>query len=148
MAGVHYAPIMRTVEAGGERGLPIFGYGLFPTVEDVAKMATLLQDGGQVQGQQLLHPGKLAEALYQTEVTGFPSGQMTPDGEVRNNLSFWGYPYRGRDGDDFTVPYMMGYGGSLVALHPSGVTAFRFSDAHNYDVGSLVWLADGAGPSR
>jgi hypothetical protein len=39
------------------------------------------------------------------------------------------------------VPYMMGYGGNLVALHPNGVTVFRFSDGFNYEIYPMVQVA-------
>ena len=139
--GVQHAPIMRTFEPDGSKGLPIFGYGLYPTVDDVAKITTLLQNGGLHEGQQLLHPGKLAEALYQTEMTGFPAGQPNEVGQYRYNSSYWGIPYRDHDGELFIVPHMMGFGGNLVVLNPNGLTAFRFSDAHNYDVASMVRAA-------
>jgi CubicO group peptidase (beta-lactamase class C family) len=144
--GVQYAPIMRTIEPDGGKGLPIFGYGLYPTVDDLAKITTLLQNGGQHEGQQLLHPGKLAEALYQGDALGFPTGQPSPIGEQRYNASYWGLPYQNPEGEVITVPYMMGYGGNLVALVPNGLTAFRFADAHNYDVYSMVRAAAEAEP--
>ncbi len=56
--GIQHAPIIRTVEPDGSRGVPIFGYGLYPTVDDVAKVAALYHDGGRYQGQQLLHAGQ------------------------------------------------------------------------------------------
>ena len=139
--GVQYAPIMRTIEPDGSKGLPIFGYGLYPTVDDLAKITALLQNGGRYEGQQLLHPGKLAEALYQGQAIGLPTGQSSPFGEQRYNASYWGLPYQNSEGEAITVPYMMGYGGNLVALVPNGLTAFRFADAHNYDVYSLVRAA-------
>ena len=37
--------------------------GLYVTIDDVVKLTTLLQHGGQHQGQQLLSAAKLAEAL-------------------------------------------------------------------------------------
>jgi hypothetical protein len=139
--GIQHAPIMRTVEPDGSRGLPIFGYGLYPNVDDLAKITTLLQNGGRHGDQQLLHPGKLAEALYQTGVIGLPTGQRSPIGEQRYNASYWGMPYQGPDGEVINVPYMMGYGGNLVALAPNGLTAFRFADVYNYDVASMVRAA-------
>jgi hypothetical protein len=55
-------------------------------------------------------------------------------------MSFWSLPQRqGRCLDQ--VPYMEGYGGNFVLLHPSGVTAFRFADAGNYDVEALAAVA-------
>jgi CubicO group peptidase (beta-lactamase class C family) len=91
--GVLHAPIMRTVEPDDGRGLPVFGYGLYPTVDDVAKVAQLFHDDGRYQGQQLLHPAKLAEALFQDGHLGFPSGMPSPDGEVRYGHAFYGLPF-------------------------------------------------------
>ena len=144
--GVQHAPIMRTIEPDGGRGLPIFGYGLYPTVDDVAKVAQLYHDGGRYQGQQLLHPEKLAGALYQDGQQDLPSGQSSPDGEVRYGHSFYGLPFADDSGAATYVPYMMGFGGNLVALHPNGVTVFRFSDGHNYEIYPLVEVAELMGP--
>jgi CubicO group peptidase (beta-lactamase class C family) len=139
--GVQHAPIMRTVEPDGGRGLPIFGYGLFPTVDEVAKLAQLFHDGGRYQGQQLLHPEKLNEALYKDGGLDFPTGMQSPDGEVRYGHSFYGLPFVDETGASTYVPYMMGYGGNLVALHPNGVTVFRFSDGFNYEIYPMVQVA-------
>lgn len=139
--GIYHAPIMRTIEPDGSKGLPIFGYGLYPTVDDVAKVARLLHNGGQHQGQQLLHASKLAEALYQTDVTGLPTGGSNQYGDAMYHLSFWSTPYRTADGDFYHIPYMAGFGGNHVVLTPNGVTSFRFADAHVYGVESMVKVA-------
>jgi CubicO group peptidase (beta-lactamase class C family) len=144
--GILHAPIMRTQEPDGTRGVPIFGYGLYPTVDDVAKLANLLHQRGQHMGQQLLHAGKLAEALYQTAETGLPTGDSTEYGEATYHLSFWSLPYRTAQGHFFRIPYMSGYGGNHVALMPNGMTAFRFADAHIYGIESMVRVADGIRP--
>jgi hypothetical protein len=140
--GIQHAPIMRTVEPDGSRGVPIFGYGLYPTVDDVAKVAALYHSGGRYQGQQLLHAGRLAEALYQVAGVGLPTGDTGQHGQVMYNLSFWSAPYRTATGQFFQVPYMSGFGGNHVALMPNGMTAFRFSDAYIYGVDTMVKAAD------
>ena len=63
--GIFHAPMLHTPETDGKRGIPHLLQGLYPTIDDVAKLTTLLQNGGQHQGQQLLHAAKLAEALVQ-----------------------------------------------------------------------------------
>lgn len=45
--GILHAPAMHTIEPAGDRGVPILAHGLYPTVDDVAKLVTLLQDGGR-----------------------------------------------------------------------------------------------------
>jgi len=116
-------------EAAGEWGIPLLGYGLYPTIDDIAKLTTLLQHGGQHQGQQLLSAAKLAEALYKTKAMGLPSREENRFGEGRYQLSFWSVPYRTANGCVFQLPYMSGFGGNLVMLLPNGVSAFRLADA-------------------
>jgi CubicO group peptidase (beta-lactamase class C family) len=140
--GIFHAPIMRTIEADGSRGIPIFGYGLYPTVDDVAKVASLYQNGGKYQGQQILNANKVDEALYRTEVQGFPNGARNAYGESRYNYSFWSSPYRTATGAFFQIPYMTGFGGNLVVLMPNGMTTFRFSDSFIYDVETMIRAAD------
>jgi Beta-lactamase len=140
--GIQHAPIMRTVEPDGSRGVPIFGYGLYPTVDDVAKVAALYHNGGRYQGQQLLHAGKLAEALYQVAGVGLPTGDSSQYGQVLYNLAFWSAPYRTAAGQLAQIPYMSGFGGNHIALMPNGMTAFRFSDAYIYGVDTMVKAAD------
>ena len=136
--GILHLPTMHTQEAVGERGIPFLGIGLYPTIDDVAKLTTLLQNGGQHQGQQQLHAAKLAEALYQTDAGGLPSHKENRFGVARYHLSFWSVPYRAHNGCFFQIPYMAGHGGNLVVLLPNGITAFRFADGHNYDVDEMV----------
>ncbi len=144
--GIFHAPMMRTHEPDGSRGIPIFGFGLFPTVDDVAKVTRLLLNGGQHEGEQLLHPDKLAEALYQTEVAGLPTGDRNEYGDSMYHMSFWSMPYATVGGEFFLIPYMSGFGGNHVALVPNGMVAFRFTDAHIYGVESMVKVAEGIRP--
>ena len=140
--GIYHAPIMRTIETDGSRGIPQFWVGLYPNVDDVAKIAILLQNEGQHQGQQLLHDGKLAEALRQTDITGLPSGEFNDYGEGAYHMSFWSMPYQSSSGDLFQIPYMSGFGGNRVIFNPNGIITFQFSDAHIYGFESMVEVAD------
>ena len=137
--GAFHVPIMRTVESDGGRGLPIMGFGLYLTIDDVAKIAALLQGGGKHGGQQLLHPGKLAEALYQTESRGLPTGGLGGDHDYQ--LSFWMKPFNDNRGCEAWLAKMVGYGGNIVMILPNGVTAFRFADNHRYDAHDLAVAA-------
>jgi Beta-lactamase len=136
--GIFHAPMMHTPERDGKRGIPHLLQGLYPTIDDVAKLATLLQHGGRHQGQQLLHAAKLAEALYQTDTRGLPSRQENRFGEGYYHLSFWSVPYRTATGCLFQIPYMLGFGGNVVLLLPNGISAFRFADGHHYDVDTMI----------
>jgi hypothetical protein len=90
----------------------------------------------------LLSPTKLKEALYQSEISGLPTGERFMEGDQAYNMSFWGHPYQTYEGRYFQVPYMQGHGGNSVVLAPNGVTGFRFTDAHNYDVGPLTQVIE------
>jgi CubicO group peptidase (beta-lactamase class C family) len=142
--GAYRVPIMRTVESDGGRGLPIMGFGLYLTVDDVAKIAQLLHDGGKYGSRQLLHPGRLAEALYQTEKRGLPTGGIGQDHEYQ--LSFWMKPFNDNHGCEIWLPKMMGYGGHIVMILPNRTTAFRFADNHHYQARDLALAAHDVRP--
>ena len=142
--GAHHVPIMRTVESDGGRGLPIMGFGLYITIDDIAKVARLLHNGGKHDGRQLLHSGKLAEALYQTEKRGLLTGGISQDHEYQ--LSFWMKPFDSKSGCTVWLPKMMGYGGNIVMLLPNRTTAFRFADNHQYGATDLALAAEDVRP--
>jgi CubicO group peptidase (beta-lactamase class C family) len=144
--GIYHAPIMRTIEPDGSRGIPQFWIGLYPIVDDVAKVAMLLWDGGQYQGEQLLHAGRLAEALRQNDVAGLPTGEFNDYGEGAYHMSFWSMPYRSAVGDLFQIPYMSGFGGNRVIINPNGIIAFQFADAHIYGFESMVSVVEAMAP--
>ncbi|MDA0229327.1 MAG: serine hydrolase [Proteobacteria bacterium] len=142
--GAYHVPIMRTLESVGGRGLPIMGFGLYLRIDDVAKIAQLLHDGGKYGGRQLLHPGKLSEALYQTEKRGLPTGGIGQDHEYQ--LSFWMKPFNDNHGCETWLPKMMGYGGHIVMILPNRTTAFRFADNHHYQARDLALAAHSVRP--
>jgi Beta-lactamase len=144
--GIFPAPMMHTQEPDGGRGIPHLLHGLYPTVDDVAKLTTLLQQGGRYQGQQLLHAAKLAEALDTSAARGLPSRQENRFGEGRYHLSFWSVPYRTPAGCLLQIPYMLGYGGNVVMLLPNGVSAFRFADGFHFDLESMVLAGEAIRP--
>jgi hypothetical protein len=144
--GVAHAPIMRTIEPDGSRGLPLFGWGMYPTVDDTAKIALLLVNAGNHDGEQLLHAGKIAEALRQTGYDGLPTGEIWAYGEGAYHMSFWSVPYVTTDGRQLHVPYMSGFGGNRVLLHPNGVVTFRFSDGQDYETAPMIRLAEALAP--
>jgi hypothetical protein len=145
--GIFHAPMLHTIETDGGRGVPILGFGLSPTIDDVAKLAMLFQNGGRHDGRQLLPAKRIAEALYRaSDTAGLPLGPTTQFGSPRYHLSFWSIPYRTRTGCVFQIPYMSGYGGNIVTLLPNGVSAFRFADAMSYDHESLVRAAEAIRP--
>jgi hypothetical protein len=133
--GIRHFPMMHTIEAAASKGVPLMGIGLYPTVDDVAKIATLLQNGGRHAGMQLLSARGLDTALFRGG-HGLPTGEVNAAGQQLYSMSFWSLPHRlGRCTEQ--LPYMDGYGGNFVLLLPNGMTAFRFADAGNYDVEAL-----------
>jgi hypothetical protein len=109
-------------------------------------VAGLFHSAGQHQGRQLLHAGRLAEALYQVEGSGLPTGDSNQYGSTLYSLSFWSLPFQSSTGSFYQVPYMSGFGGNRVVLAPNGMTAFRFSDALIYDSEAMVRVAHGIVP--
>src|SRR5262245_24761492 len=144
--GIVHLPTMHTREAAGERGIPLLGHGLYPTIDDLAKLTTLLQHSGRHQDRQLLSTAKLAEALYKTTAMGLPSREENRFGEGRYQLSFWSVPYRTPNGCFFQIPYMSGYGGNVVVLLPNGLSAFRLADGHDYHVDTMVLAGEAIRP--
>ena len=146
--GIAYAPIMRTLETDGTPGIPCFGYGLYPTVDDMAKLSILLQNNGRHQGRQILHAGRLAEAMFQTDVTGLPTGNSNAYGDFTYHLSFDGLPYKDKDGRTRRIPFSTGFGGNHWVLLPNGIATFRFCDANKYGIDSMVDVAEAICPFR
>ncbi|HUV37622.1 MAG TPA: serine hydrolase domain-containing protein [Patescibacteria group bacterium] len=144
--GIMYAPIMRTVEPDGSMGLPPFGYGLYPNIDDMAKLSILFQNGGRYQGRQILHAGRLAEAMFLTEVAGLPIGERNEYGDFTYHLAFDGLPYRGKNGRTHRIPFSMGFGGNQWVLLPNGIATFRFTDSNNYSVDTMVDVAKSIRP--
>jgi hypothetical protein len=140
--GIMYAPIMRTIEPDGSRGLPPFGYGLYLNIDDVAKLSILFQNGGRYQGRQILHAGGLAEAMFLTDVAGLPIGDRNEYGELTYHLAFDGLPYRSKDGRHHRIPFSTGFGGNHWVLLPNEITVFRFSDANLYSIDTMIDVAE------
>jgi hypothetical protein len=144
--GIFHAPTMHTVEPDGSRGMPILGFGLTPTIDDVAKLTTLLQQRGRHDVAQLLSATKLDEALFRTSATGLSTLQPSRFGDQRYLLSFWALPYRTALGCLVHVPYMWGDGGNFVVLLPNGVSAFRFADGNTHDLETMILAGEAIRP--
>ena len=143
--GILHAPMMHTFEPDSGRGIPILGFGLTPTIDDVAKLATLLQARGRHHGTQILSAAKIDEALRRT-ATGLSTMVPSRFGNQRYHLSFWSLPYRTALGCSVHVPYMWGYGGNFVALLPNGVSAFRFADGNTHDPETMIVAGEAMRP--
>jgi len=105
---------------------PFGGWGLLFQRDDVARLGPwLAQGGGRIGRAPLLDPGLLAAALQKDEA-GHPAG--SPGLAYRGG--FWSLdvaPYVGCN-HELRVPFMVGFGGIVVALFPNGVTYYHFAD--------------------
>ncbi len=127
--GIHQLPLMHTRENDGGVGLPHFAFGLYPTVDDTAKIVTLLQNEGQHDGIQLLSKMRLSEALCRKGIVGLPSEYSSRYGDIGYHMSFWCVPIKTKDGRYFQIPFMSGFGGNRIILSPNGVSSFIFTGA-------------------
>jgi CubicO group peptidase (beta-lactamase class C family) len=146
--GIRHAPMTRTIEADGEAGLPVVFSGYYPTLDEVARIARLLQNHGMHDGEAILHPELTASALYRSDEIGIEAPAFFNEIEhTRYQLSFWSWATQeGDDGCIARTPVMMGFGGNLVAVLANGATAFRFADAMAYSPWSIVETARVFGP--
>ncbi|MBW2543772.1 MAG: hypothetical protein JRF15_16960 [Deltaproteobacteria bacterium] len=139
--GIHHMPMNRTQEPKG-RGVPILAWGIYLTVDDIAKIGMLLQSGGAHDGVQLLSKAGVAEALYETDVRGLPTGGENEFGPQTYHLSLWHEPYRTASGKLYSVPKMSGYGGNEVQLMPNGIIGFRLGNGGDKPLEQMVIIAD------
>jgi len=117
------------------QGQAFGGYGLWWSVDDVAKLAEVMHNHGRTpDGAQLLHPELVAQAMQRTPDRGF----LTGSGE-RYRLGFWASKFSPAVDPAFEctfyTPYMSGNGGVTILLLPNGMTYYYFSDN-----GEFVWL--------
>lgn len=127
--GIRHMTAVASFEPDGRPGVLHMGYGLYMTLDDIAKVSGLLQNGGKHKGKQLLSAAKLAEALYETPVRGLPTGSSNKYGLNSYHMSIWHMPLKNEQGVEFTIPEMHGWGGILVALMPNGMTGFKIGNA-------------------
>jgi len=126
--GVRYAPMMHSREADGSRGVPIMGYGYFPTIGELAKIAQLFKDRGAHNGRQLIDGNALSQLFDETEETAYTIPWDNDDGRYRYGRSFWFMPFEADGGCSYLVPEMIGFGGNIVLLLPTDMIAIRFAD--------------------
>jgi CubicO group peptidase (beta-lactamase class C family) len=130
--GIETLPLSRTIEAEGKLGTPIMAWGSYPTVNEAAKIAQLLQDEGRLGGEQLLSAIKVREALSEAWHPGYDTG-----GNQSYYHSVWRRPAN-LSRCVVHVPTMSGHGGNLVMMLPNGLTAIRFGDDNHYDITPMV----------
>lgn len=130
-----YLALQHTEESDGSKGIPIMGWGAFPTIDETAKIALLLSNEGKYKNQQLLHKGKIREALNRTKWSGYAARGRIYQGNY--NHSFWSHDVSSAK-CKLKISYMLGLGGSYVTFLPSNVILIRFMDEMDYDIDPLV----------
>jgi len=125
--GIAHAPAVRTREAGGRDGPAWFSAGYYPTLDDLAKIALLYQDGGGHDGKQILHRELTAQltaangALVE-DVNGYA-------GAVAGMLYKMGFHFRPFVGSGSRtrvyLPAMTGFGENEVILFPGRIVSIR-----------------------
>lgn len=138
--GISHLPLARTIEADGELGTPVMGWGSYPTVIEAAKIGQLLHNEGKFKGKQLLNEFRVKEALYRTFRAGYDAG--TAYGLPQEYLLSMWINNIGLSIGVATVPSMIGHGGNFVVILPSGAVAIRFSDSNRYDISHMVAVAE------
>ena len=139
--GVPHAPTNRLIEADGSLSLPQMSQGYYPTVDDLAKIARLLQNEGTHDGEQLLHPELTAEVLYRTDVRGIAFGPPVEIGRPSYSLALWHQNYVGEGGCVVDLTRMSGWGGHRVVLFPNGIVAIRISKVTGNEASPVDGLA-------
>jgi len=139
--GIHHLSMNRTREPGGS-GVPILAWGIYVTIDDLAKIAMLLQDGGAHNGVQLLSKAGVAEAMYRTSVRGLPTGESNKFGPKSYYLSLWHEDYVTASGHRYDAPRMSGYGGNIVQLMPNGIVGFRLGSGGDKPLEQMTVVAD------
>jgi hypothetical protein len=127
--------LRQTIESDGSDGLPLLGYGAWPSLDEAAKIALLFSQEGNYNGQQLLNKDKCREALGRAAWKGISTGNDYRGKYYRH--SFWATEIRA-NGCNVDLSYMLGYGGNYVWFFPSGAIAIRFMDEYDLDFKDLV----------
>jgi hypothetical protein len=137
--GIHHAPIVRTREPGGKDGYAWFQAGYYPTMDDLAKIATLFRDKGMHNGVQILHRQLTEELLSAKDAirkktdmsldrSPIPDDTGTDEGLYKMGFHF--NPYVGsKSGKRFFLPTMSGSGANEVILFPNGLISIRAGKA-------------------
>jgi hypothetical protein len=129
---------LRTSENNWQ-GQAFGGYGLWWTQDEIAKIATLLNNNrGVASGMQILHPNLLASAMQDD-----PNDRGLDTGTgLKYNNGFWAKKFTPEEFPEYTctfwTPFMSGYGGIIVVMMPNGSTYYYFSDNNEFSWYSAV----------
>ena len=139
--GIHHLPHTGTKDADRIK-VPFLGWGMYMTVDDIAKVARLLQNGGEHNGTQLLSKAGVAEALYETDIRGLPTGASNEYGAKTYHLSLWHESFVSESGEIYAAPKMVGWGGVIVQLMPNGMIGFRIGSGGSPAVEQMMLISN------
>lgn len=131
--GIHHAPIVKTVEADGTKGLPWFHAGFYPSLDDIVKIGMLYRNLGRHGELQILHPDVTAQ-IFNTDGALIKDHDHSLEeafkrGKELYKLGFHYIPYTDDDGIEGHVPMMAGFSGTQATFHPNGIMSIRFAKA-------------------
>jgi len=134
--GIYAAPAVRTREPNHQLGAVWFSAGYYPTLDDLAKLALLYENGGEWMGQQLLHRGltldtMMAKGALDKEGDGSADRTIVRDGPQPAQLYRMGFHFIGYTPSDSAVrlyfPTMSGAGHNEVVMYPGHVVGIRIA---------------------
>lgn len=154
--GIHQAPTVRTREADGRDGLVWCNAGYYPTLDDLAKIATLYEARGAHAGVQILNRElttelmaghdaivKNADASLGPVAGPLPEGKQDQDGLYKMGFHFMRYVKA--NGTVEYLPSMHGSGDNEVVLYPNDMVSIVMAKASEEVLGAEKTRSD-AGP--
>ena len=139
--GIRHISMTHTREKE-KRGTPMLAWGIYVSIDDIAKISMLIQNGGMYNGIQLLSREGISEALYKTKIRGLPTGESNIHGAKSYHLTLWHEDYVTEDGGIHNAPRMSGYGGNIVQLMPNGIIGFRIGNGGDLKLEKMTIIAD------
>jgi CubicO group peptidase (beta-lactamase class C family) len=149
--GIHQAPTVRTHEADGRDGLVWCNAGYYPTLDDLAKIATLYEARGAHAGVQILNRELTAELMAGHDaivksadaslgpVAG-PLPEATQDGLYKMGFHF--VRYVKANGTVEYLPSMHGSGDNEVILYPNRMVSIVMAKASEEVLGAEKTRSD------
>ena len=109
---------------------PIGGLGASFVRDDIAKLGKFFgADHGRINNIQVIDPDQLAASKFATATD--PGLPWVSNGLYNN--TFWGLNQESIAGcNGLFVPFMSGFGGITIAMAPSGVVYYYFSDGYGF----------------
>ena len=139
--GIANVPIRLSLPDAEGRQIPIFGNGMFVTLEEVAKMVSLIRANGKFRNLQILNAKLLKDSFASTVLqSAYPTGWITNTGDETHYFrSLWIAPYQATEGCTVPILQMSGAGGNAVVLMPNDITALRFASGPDEDDDNDTW---------